>query len=118
MSKKKGFEAEEQAKAYLLKQGLTWVKSNYQCRLGEIDLIMREGNFLIFVEVRARTSVLFGGAIESITYTKRQKILKTALHYLVVNGLENKMMSRFDVIALEGEPFKMTWIKDAFRQDF
>ena len=61
MSQKTGFAAEQQACTYLRKQGLRWIESNYHCRWGEIDLIMWEANYLVFVEVRARASSSFGG---------------------------------------------------------
>ena len=77
MSISAGFVAEKQACDYLMSQGLKWVESNYRCQLGEIDLIMRDKEYLVFVEVRARASRDFGGALESVGYRKQQKILKT-----------------------------------------
>ena len=118
MSLKIGFTAEEQAKDYLTAQGLTWVASNYRCRLGEIDLIMRDKTDLVFVEVRARASNTFGGAIASITRSKRQKLIRTALLYLQTTKLHDKLPSRFDVVSLEGTPRQITWIKHAFGVDF
>ena len=114
MSRVAGFQAEALARSYLTEQGLTWVASNYTCRLGEIDLIMREGAFLVFIEVRARTSLAFGGGAASVTYSKQQKILKTAAYYLMVNKLQDKCPTRFDVLSLDGMPPQVTWIKDAF----
>ncbi|WED42938.1 YraN family protein [Legionella cardiaca] len=118
MSKRIGFAVEQQAKAYLVAQGLRWITSNYHCRFGEIDLIMQEDNYVIFVEVRARSSFAYGGAAASITYGKRQKILKAASHYLLVNKLTNKLPTRFDVLSFEGKALHINWIKNAFGLDF
>jgi len=118
MSQKIGFAAEEFAREYLVKQGLRWVANNYSCRVGEIDLIMRDGEYLVFVEVRARGSNRFGGALASITHSKRQKIIKTALYYLLVNKLQDKFPLRFDVICLDGIPLDIKWLKNAFGSDY
>ncbi len=118
MSRKIGSLAEQQACDYLIKQGLQWVISNYNCRLGEIDLIMRDGIYLVFVEVRARASNAFGGALASITHSKKQKLIKTALLYLMTNKLQDKQPIRFDVLSMEGAPPSISWIKNAFGSDF
>ncbi len=54
-------------------KGLHWVESNYRCRMGEIDLIMKDKEYLVFVEVRSRVSDIFGGALQSIDYKKKAK---------------------------------------------
>lgn len=117
MSQKKGYEAEVQACRFLQKQGLKWVASNYRCRLGEIDLIMRDGLYLVFVEVKARTSSRFGQAADNVHYHKRQKMIKTSLFYLQFNQLLEKQAIRFDVISFDGVPAKISWIKNAFGTD-
>lgn len=117
MSQKIGLAAEQQAQSYLIAQGLKWIASNYRCRWGEIDLIMSEGDYLVFVEVRARSSKSFGGAIASVTYSKQQKLIKAASHYLLVNKIPNKP-ARFDVLSLEGVPLQVDWIKNAFGLDY
>ncbi len=89
MSQTKGAFAEQQAREYLTMQGLQWIDSNYHCRMGEIDLIMQDQYCLVFVEVRARTSIAFGGALASVTYRKQQKLIKTAMLYLSVNKLHD-----------------------------
>lgn len=118
MSLQSGLKAEQQARAYLIAKGLEWISSNYRCRFGEIDLIMREENFLVFVEVRARTSSSYGGAIASVTYSKQQKLIKSAEYYLQINKLYHKQAARFDVLALEGNSRQIEWIKNAFGLDF
>ena len=118
MSQKAGALAEKKACDYLISQGLKWVMSNYRCRLGEIDLIMRDGIYLVFVEVRARASNAFGGALASVTYGKQQKLIKTAVLYLLINKLQDKQAIRFDVLGMEGMPPSITWVKNAFGSDF
>ncbi|MDI9818002.1 MULTISPECIES: YraN family protein [unclassified Legionella] len=118
MSKKAGAVSEQNAKRYLLGQGLKWLVSNYSCRWGEIDLIMQETDWLVFIEVRARSSASFGGAAASVTYSKQQKLLKTASHYLLTNKIHNKQPVRFDVLSFEGSPPEINWIKNAFGVDF
>lgn len=114
MSISAGLAAEEIARDYLIEQGMKWVESNYLCRLGEIDLIMRDKDYLVFVEVRSRVSAAYGGAIESITYGKQQKLLRTASLYLLVNKLHDKVAVRFDVVCIEGKPPRLNWISNAF----
>ena len=118
MSQQMGFAAEELARKYLCKQGLTWLESNYHCRLGEIDLIMRDKEYIVFVEVRARTSSAYGGGVQSITTSKRQKLIRTASLYLQVKKLYDKHPCRFDVLSLDGPEPEITWIKNAFGIDF
>lgn len=118
MSIQKGVLAEQWACDYLIAQGLQWVSSNYRCRMGEIDLIMRDGLFLVFVEVRARISKAYGGALASVTLSKQQKLLKTALMYVMVHKMHDKQAFRFDVLSLDGNPPEVTWIKNAFGSDF
>lgn len=118
MSQKIGFLAEQSAQNYLISQGLRWIESNYRCRMGEIDLIMRDEDGLVFVEVRARASTAFGGAMASITYSKKQKLIKTAQHYLLSKKFYDKYAFRFDVLSIEGVPPIVTWVKDAFGADY
>jgi putative endonuclease len=106
--------AEATARDYLVAQGLQWIESNYRCRLGEIDLIMRDQDYLVFVEVRSRASNVYGGAMESITYSKQQKLFKTASLYLITHKLQDKIATRFDVISIEGKSSQLTWVKNAF----
>lgn len=110
--------AEDKALDYLERQGLKLVTRNYSCRLGEVDMIMRDKDALVFVEVRSRVNTQFGNGCESITLSKRQKIMKTATHYLVSHGLQDKNPLRFDVISIDGASRTITWIKDAFGADY
>ncbi len=109
----KGSEAEEIAVSYLQRQQLVLVARNYRCRFGEIDLIMCDGETLVFIEVRMRTSEKYGGAAASITSTKQAKILHTARYYLAELNIESPC--RFDVLLLSGNHGKeIEWLRDAF----
>lgn len=107
-----GAGAEAMAAAFLEQQGLVIVERNYRCRMGEIDLIARDGATTVFVEVRQRRSSAFGGAAASITSAKRVKLLKTARHYL--SRLHAAPPCRFDALLIEGEPPRIEWIRNAF----
>ncbi len=108
----RGKDAEAHAARFLEAQGLKIVERNYHCRYGEIDLIARDDATLVFVEVRARKSSAFGGAGASITASKRQKLTRTALHYLA--GIGRTPQCRFDAVLLTGEDGPVEWIRDAF----
>lgn len=108
----RGRDAEARAEHYLKGQGLDIIARNYRCRYGEIDLIARDGATLVFVEVRARRSNAFGGAAASITATKRDKLRRTALHYLAALGRSPRC--RFDAVLLSGDADTVEWIRGAF----
>ena len=109
----KGGEAEQYAAEFLQRQHLVLLERNYRCRFGEIDLIMRDGVTLVFIEVRMRTSQFFGGAAASITLSKQTKLLRTARHYLT--GLKSVPPCRFDAVLLSGNNGQeVGWIKNAF----
>jgi len=95
----RGAAAEALAARFLMARGLSIVGRNYRCRGGEIDLIVRDGKTLVFVEVRLRRSQAFGGAAESITATKRRRLRLAAQHYLL--GLAREPPCRFDAILLD-----------------
>jgi putative endonuclease len=118
ITQKKGRIAEEAASAYLIKQGLKLIAQNYRCRMGEIDLIMRDKEYLVFIEVRSRTSNYFGGGVASVTYAKKQKIIKTAAYYMLEHQAQNRYALRFDVMSIDGKSAAITWIKDAFGADY
>lgn len=112
----RGRSAEQQARRLLERHGLKTLERNYHCRLGEIDLIMQDGDSLVFVEVRYRGKGARGGARESIDARKQSKLIATALHYLQQHRGHQHRPTRFDVIAAdEGADPPFEWIKDAFR---
>lgn len=107
-----GLAAESIAATFLQSKGLTLVMQNYHCRFGEIDLIMKDANTLVFVEVRLRSNNQFGGAGASITLQKQRKLIATAQHYLQPN---NNIDCRFDAILMnKADLNNIEWIRNAF----
>jgi putative endonuclease len=109
---RRGEAAEALAAVFLERKGLAIVARNYRCRLGEIDLVAREGETTVFVEVRQRASSAFGGAAASITATKQARLVRAARHYL--SRLKTMPACRFDALLIEGDPPRIEWIRDAF----
>lgn len=109
-----GAGAEDMAAAFLERRGLTIVARNYRCRMGEIDLVARDGATTVFVEVRRRASRAYGGAAASITGSKRVKLTRAAQHYMSRLGALPRC--RFDAVLIEGEPPRIEWIRNAFGQ--
>lgn len=107
----KGGAAEEAAARFLAGKGLRVVARNYRTRFGEIDLVAREGETLVFVEVRLRSSARFGGAAASVDLRKRMRIESAARHFLA--RLQREPACRFDVVTLEGEEVG-EWLRGAF----
>ncbi|SMF95939.1 putative endonuclease [Methylomagnum ishizawai] len=107
--------AEDRALGFLQEQGLRLVERNYRCRYGEVDLIMEEGETLVFVEVRYRASQKFGGALESVDRRKQAKLWNTATCFLRERRYDRP--ARFDVAALSPAAggFAVLWVKDAFQ---
>jgi putative endonuclease len=113
----RGREAEALACQYLTEQGLRISMRNYRCARGEIDLIMRDGDTVVFVEVRFRRSSRFGGGAESVDRRKQSRLIETASHYLQAHGVGPEMPARFDVVALSpGDDRQIIeWIPNAFQ---
>jgi len=108
-----GAQAEQWAAQYLYRHGLKLVEQNYRSRFGEIDLIMRDGMVLVFVEVRLRRNSSYGGAAASIDTRKQQRIIRTAQQYLT--GLAHIPSCRFDVVLMDDvQGLKAQWLKNAF----
>ncbi len=113
-----GQDAERLAQGYLEQRGLELISRNYGCRRGEIDLIMRDGNFLVFIEVRYRKNTVYGSAAESVTRQKQRRLLTTAEYYLQNEKLYGDNSCRFDVITITGQYNPdIEWIKDAFQAE-
>lgn len=106
-----GEAGEALAAEFLQGRGLRIIERNYRCRFGEIDLIARDESTVVFVEVRQRAGNAFGGAAASITGAKRERLLKTARHYLA--GISPEPPCRFDAVLLTGEPPRVEWIRSA-----
>ncbi len=106
-----GSASEDRACAYLQQQGLVLVTRNYRCRLGELDLIMQDGENLVFVEVRYRRQAWYGGALASVDAHKQRRLIAAAKHYLAYHPTDAPC--RFDVIAMDGTG-QLQWIQGAF----
>ncbi|WP_455815523.1 YraN family protein [Pseudomonas graminis] len=108
-----GAACEHQARQLLQASGLRFVAANVRYRTGEIDLIMRDKQVWVFVEVRYRRNDRFGGAAASITRSKQQKLLRAAALWLHSRGQSfDTTDCRFDVVAITGE--QVEWLPDAF----
>ena len=94
-----GDEGEEEARRFLEKKGYTFVEANFRARSGEIDLIFKDKQTWVFVEVKRRTGDRFGAPEEAITQTKKDHMVKAALSYIQDVGLSDQNI-RFDVVSL------------------
>ena len=116
--------AETFARDALLRSGLKTVASNVNYRGGELDLVMldrsgREGDALVFVEVRYRQSTAFGGGAASVDAGKRRKLVHAAQLFLLDHPRYAHLACRFDVVEATGDPQvpRLDWLRDAFRAD-
>jgi putative endonuclease len=122
-ARQRGAEIEAAARAYLLRAGLRDVAANANYRFGELDLVMLEGDgrdgVLVFIEVRYRRDMRFGGGAASIDAGKRRRIVQAAQAFLAAHHAFANAHCRFDVIDAGGDPQspELRWIKDAFRAD-
>ena len=94
-----GKNGEKAAYQYLEKQGYRILEKNFSCRQGEIDLIALDNNYIVFFEIKSRTSIEFGLPAESVTDQKIKHILRAASYYLYKHQLENAN-TRVDVIEI------------------
>jgi putative endonuclease len=104
----RGLQGEEEALAYLQQKGLTLVERNFRCRTGEIDLIMHDHGVIVFVEVRKRGNLQYGGAAASVTATKQARLVSAAQVFL--KRYASMPQCRFDVVAIEAG--KLNWLKN------
>ena len=95
-----GRAAEEAAAEMLKAKGMSIVERNFRAKVGEIDLVARDRDEIVFVEVRARASAGFGGAAASVGGSKRRKLMRAASVWLVARGWTGPC--RFDVVAVDG----------------
>ena len=105
-----GQDGEDAALAYLGRHGLTLLQRNFRCKGGEIDLIMQDGDTLVFIEVRKRADLRHGGAAASVTHAKQARLIIAAHSYLQRH--RSPPPCRFDVIAIDAEA--LSWLKNAF----
>ena len=113
-----GFDAEQLATDFLAREGTQIIQRNFRCRLGEIDLIVRDDRCIAFVEVRYRGSRSFSRAVLTVDRHKQKKLIRTAALYLSKRPRYADCTTRFDVVAIDadaGGDLSIDWIRDAFR---
>lgn len=110
-----GRQGEQMAEQFLRARGYVLVARNYRCAYGEIDLVVRDRDTLVFVEVRTQSGPTFGDPLESVTQRKQRQIVKAALHYVVRHRVENHPL-RFDVIGISWNNAapQIVHVKEAF----
>lgn len=118
-SRERGAAVEAAAHDFLVRHGLSPIASNATYRVGELDLVMREGEVLVFVEVRHRSASRFGGGAESVTRAKRRRLVQAANAFLGAHPRLAGLPCRFDVVEAEGDAQapRLNWLRDAFRAD-
>ena len=112
-----GREAEAYALRYLQQHGLQLIAQNWLCKRGELDLVMLDGDTVVFVEVRYRRHSAWGGALESVDFRKQEKLILAAQLFLQKETRWADAACRFDVVAVEGNAKSgspLNWIKHAF----
>jgi putative endonuclease len=107
-----GAHYEEQALNYLKQKGCHLITKNFNCRMGEIDLICSDSMNLLFIEVRYRQKKAYGTALESVDFYKQKKIKKAAQYFLLEHLRFQNLFMRFDVVAIDDKEIK--WIQGAF----
>ncbi|WP_319557290.1 YraN family protein [Thiomicrorhabdus sp.] len=109
-----GKRKENQAQKWLSKQGLKCVEENFRCRGGEIDLICRHDDYLVFIEVKYRKNLDHGHPSEFVTAGKQGKIRHCAEVFLQSHAEYQSCPMRFDVITFSGNDTQPEWIQNAF----
>lgn len=115
----RGAAVEDAARRHLLQAGLEDIARNVHSRVGELDLVMRDGECIVFVEVRYRAHAGFGGGADSVDRWKRRKLVRAAQVFLQRVPRLAHAPCRFDVIDATGDPEhpELRWIRTAFRAD-
>lgn len=114
---RRGEQAEAWAERHLVAHGLRLLARNWRCRYGELDLVMLEGDTVVFAEVRYRYHARWGGALGSIDSRKQARVVTAAAHFLQEAPQWAEHPCRFDIVAIEGSGPQapgLTWLKDAF----
>ena len=112
-----GKTGEDLAVGELTAEGYAIVARRYRTRFGEIDIIAREGDTVVFVEVRRKSGLGCGAAAESVTRDKQRRVVRMAVDYLARHGLYETCAVRFDVVAIDDQPDgppRITLIRSAF----
>lgn len=110
-----GRAAEALARGHLERHGLRLLAQNWLCRRGELDLVMLDGDTVVFVEVRYRRHNGWGGALESVDARKRERLIQAAQHFLQQESRWSRSPCRFDVVAIgPGQATELNWLQNAF----
>lgn len=107
-----GSEYERAAAVYLQKQGYEIIEHNFFSRYGEIDIIAKDGEYLVFIEVKYRKNDKYGMPQEAVSATKRRRIISSSRYYCIKNEIPQDYPVRYDVVAILGEDIEV--IKNAF----
>lgn len=110
---------EDIAHNFLMKEGYIILERNFQCRTGEIDIVARDKKYVVFIEVKARSSFIYGSPAEAVNIFKKNKIINTANYYIKRKMIYDfNIQFRFDVVEVyinrNGECKSINLIKDAF----
>jgi putative endonuclease len=100
---RRGTAGEDRACQHLRRQGFAILERNFRCRTGEIDIVARDGDTLVFVEVKERGDASHGGAVEAVTLAKRRRVVRAARQWASIHG-ESESRVRFDVVAIDPGP--------------
>ena len=111
-TRKTGNEKENEAAAYLARNGLLILERNFSCRQGEIDIIGMDGQYLVFVEVKYRSSREFDNPLAAVGRRKQQKICRVADYYRYKMQFSSDTPVRYDVVGILGK--ETVWIRNAF----
>lgn len=112
-----GSHYEKMAAEFLRRQGLSLITHNANYRLGELDLVMRDGPTLVFVEVRYRACTKHGHAAETITRTKQTRLIKAANCWMLANKINSHSADfRFDIVAIHQMGQQIEWLKNAITE--
>lgn len=116
LRKQSGQQAEWLAATFLHDQGMRLLDRNYNCRFGEIDLILLHDKTLVFAEVRYRKSSRYGTPAESVVKQKQKRLITTARHYLARNPAMSRYPARFDIVAIGPNLCRehIQWLENAF----
>lgn len=114
-----GLAFEGLARTHLERAGLRFIAANVNYRFGELDLVMRDNETIVFVEVRYRRDARYGGGSASVTPSKQRRIALAASAWLAANPHEARRPCRFDVVAISGSESasQIDWIGNAFNLD-
>lgn len=111
-----GNKYEDLACEYLLDQGCQILERNFKSKTGEIDIIIKDNDYIVFIEVKYRAGSEYGQALEAVNFTKQKKICRVSDFYRLKNNIDEYSLVRFDVIAIDfnGNGAQIQWLQNAF----